>query len=236
MGLVGIFSLSTQLLTISGMATGIISQISNTTFAKLAHDGDVDKIYRNYERITRINIYISAPFFAAFIAESQNLMAFFGESYLGNNMILILLTISSMIECITGPCGSILMMSGREKENLIASISKFVVFLLLLAILIRFTVLAAPISLIVSTITSNGLKLIMLKHYYKKNFFSKNIVLVFLVLFIICFGVFFAIGFIKNTIAWVLTNAIMGVGLIIASIFVTPFKEDKKYFTKGKEI
>lgn len=97
LGIVGIFSISNQLLSISGLATGIISQISNTTFAKLTNSNDIEKLYKNYERITRINIYISVPFFAAFIMEAQNLMSFFGDSYLGHNMILIILTVASMI-------------------------------------------------------------------------------------------------------------------------------------------
>ena len=161
-GIVGIFSLSSQLLTISGLATGVISQISNTTFAKLSKENDVNKIFANYERITRITIYISIPFYAAFIAEAGNIMSFFGDSYTGYNLILILLTISSLIECITGPCGSLLLMNGKEKENFFASFARFFIFLLLLFILINYTPYAAPISMIVSTTVANLLKLIFL--------------------------------------------------------------------------
>lgn len=236
LGIVGIFSVSNQLLTVSGLATGIISQMSNTTFAKFAKQKDVDSLFRNYERITRINIYIAVPFFAAFIMETQNLMNFFGESYLGHNLILILLTIASMIECVTGPCGTILLMGNKEKENLIASILKFVVFMSMLIGLINFTELAAPIGLVISSIISNFVKLLFLRLAFKKNFFSPKIWLTFIAVFAISAGVFFALGLIHNTIIWIIANGICGIGLIIGFIFLTPFKEDKKYFSKSKEL
>ena len=235
-GIVGIFSLSSQLLTISGLATGIISQISNTTFAKLSKEKDVNKIFANYERITRITIYISIPFYAAFIAEADNIMNFFGDSYTGYNLILILLTISSLIECITGPCGSLLLMNGKEKENFFASFARCFVFLLLLFTLINYTIYAAPISMIISTTIANLLKLIFLYRYYHKNFFSRKIYLVVLVLFVVSFGIFFGLSFIKNPIIWAIVNGIVGISIIFGAIVLTPFKDDKKYFTKGKEI
>lgn len=236
LGIVGIFSISNQLLSISGLATGIISQISNTTFAKLTNSNDIEKLYKNYERITRINIYISVPFFAAFIMEAQNLMSFFGDSYLGHNMILIILTVASMIECVTGPCGTILLMGNKEKENLIASIVKFVVFMSILILMIKYTELAAPIGLAISSLISNAIKLIILKKSFNKNFFSPKIWVAFLIVFAISASVFFGLSFIQNTIIWVLANCVCGLGLIIGFITLTPFKEDKQYFSKGKEI
>lgn len=236
LGIAGIFSISNQLLTISGLATGIISQISNTTFAKYAKQNDIEKLFLNYERITRINMYIAVPFFAAFIIEAQNIMNFFGDSYLGHNAILILLTVSALIECVTGPCGTILLMGGKEKENFIASIVKFITFMIVLLSLIRFTELAAPIGLAVSSIISNAIKLIILRVSFKKNFFSLKILLTFAVLFSISSATFFGLSFIQNTLIWAVSNAFCGVALIIGFILLTPFKDDKKYFSKGKEI
>ncbi|HBF68885.1 MAG TPA: hypothetical protein DDW20_06235 [Firmicutes bacterium] len=236
LGIVGIFSISNQLLSISGLATGIISQISNTTFAKLANENNIEKLFKNYERITRINIYISVPFFSAFIIEAQNLLGFFGESYLGHNMILILLTLASMIECITGPCGTVLLMGNKEKENLIASIIKFSVFMVVLITLIKHTEFAAPLGLLLSSIISNFIKLLFLRISFKKNFFSPKTILTFVVVFLISSGIFFALSFIKNIIIWAIANGVCGIAMIISFILFTPFKEDKKYFSKGKEI
>lgn len=236
LGIAGIFSISNQLLTISGLATGIISQISNTTFAKYAKQNDIEKLFLNYERITRINMYVAVPFFAAFIIEAQNIMKFFGDSYLGHNAILILLTVSALIECVTGPCGTILLMGGKEKENFIASIVKFITFMIVLLSLIRFTELAAPIGLAVSSIISNAIKLIILRVSFKKNFFSLKTLLTFTALFSISAATFFGLSFIQNTIVWAVSNAFCGVALIIGFILLTPFKDDKKYFSKGKEI
>lgn len=236
LGIAGIFSISDQLLTISGLATGIISQISNTTFAKYAKQNDVDRLFKNYERITRINIYVAVPFFAAFIIEAQNLMKFFGDSYLGHNAILIILTIASLIECVTGPCGTILLMGGKEKENFLASIAKFIVFIIALLSLIQRTELAAPIGLVLSSVVSNAIKLIILRISFKKNFFSLKILLTFAVVFVISVAVFFGLSLIENILVWAIANACCGIALIIGFITLTPFKDDKKYFSKSKEI
>ena len=236
LGIVGIFSLSNQLLTVSGLATGIVNQISNTTFAKLVKENATDSVFKNYERITRISIYLSVPFYAAFIVEAQNLLGFFGDSYLGHNSILVLLTIASLIECITGPCGTILLMGNKERENFVASLVKFVVFISILCVLIHFTELAAPIGLVVSSLISNLIKLLFLHSVFKKNFFSLKVFLTFVIVLVISLCSFFGLSFIKNTVIWLIANIIVGLGLIIGFIVITPFKEDRKYFIKGKEL
>lgn len=235
-GVVGIFSLSNQLLSIAGLATGIISQTSMTTFSKLTKEDNKKQLFLNFERITRIQMYISVPFYAAFIFEAKRVMGFFGDSYLGNNFILILLSISALIDCVTGPCGSILLMGGKEKENLIASIIKIVIFLATLAALIKYTPLAAPIASIVSAVIANGIKLFYVSKFQKKIYLTFNIILTFICVFLISSLVFFGLSFISNKILWAVLNCTCGIGLIIAFILFTPFKGDRQYFSRGKEL
>ena len=235
-GVVGIFSLSNQLLSIAGLATGIISQTSMTTFSKLTKEDNKKQLFLNFERITRIQIYISVPFYAAFMFEAKQVMGFFGDSYLGNNFILILLSVSSLIECVTGPCGSILLMGGKEKENLVASVAKIAVYLITLATLIKFTPLAAPIASIISSLIANALKLFYLSKFQKKMYLTPNIILTFICVLLISSAVFFGLSFVQNKILWTSLNCVCGIGLILAFILFTPFKGDRLYFTKGKEL
>ncbi len=234
-GIVGIFSISTKILTISAIATGVLSNISNTVYAKLSKEQDNEKLFNYYQTFTRLTIYLAVPFYMAFIFEAHNILAFFGDSYLGNDCILILLTISSLIETITGPCGSVLLMGGKEKENLIASIVRFGVYIALIAILINFTVLAAPIASIVSCVISNFLKLFFLYRYQKRIYISKSIIFTFLIVGIISAGCFFGLSFITIKSLWLVLNCVVGLGLIIGFILLTPYKSDKKFFINNKE-
>lgn len=233
--IVGIFSISNQLLSVSGLATSVISSISLPVYAKIAKTKNMNSLYNYYQSFVRITMYISIPFYSAFIVESENLLNWFGSSYTGHNLILILLTISMIIENITGPCGNVLLMGGLEKQNFIASIFKFLSFLFIVAVLIKFTPYAAPIAAIVSALISNVIKLWHANKFVGKNLFGKNIILVFIVLSIISCTAFFGLSFISNKIIWTATNIIVGMSLIICFIRFTPFKQDVKFFTKGKE-
>ncbi len=235
-GVSGIYSISSQILTVAGLASGVASSISQTTISKLANEDNVEKIVSFYESYTRIAIYIAAPFYIAFIVEAQNLMAFFGESYLGHNAIIVLLSISSLINQVTGPCGTLLLLGGQEKRNFIASIVTLCTFLLIVAVLINYTIYAAPIASVISGIVGNGLKLFFLHKRYKRFFMSWRIVVPFIVICLICSGAFFLVSLISNTIIWLIVNCVVGLGIIIGCIALTPFKQDKKFFTRNKEM
>ncbi|MCF0125893.1 MAG: polysaccharide biosynthesis C-terminal domain-containing protein, partial [Clostridia bacterium] len=171
-GIVAIFSLSYQILTISNIATTVVNNISYTVFAKLLKNKQYDDLFSFYKKVTRITIYLALPFYCAFIFEAGNIFNFFGETYEGFNFVLILLSISALIDTVTGPCGTILQMGGFEKKNFIASFIRFALFFAILIPLIRITVYAAPIASIISTIVANILKLDYLRKFTKINFFS----------------------------------------------------------------
>lgn len=233
-GVVGIFSISSQLLSVATLVNGIISNISNPVFSKIVKEGDSEKLITYYQTITRISMYIGMPFFIAFACEAHQILEFFGSSYLGFDLILVLLSISSGIECFTGPCGSVLLMGGKEKENFICSIIRFVTFIGFLVVLIKFTVLAAPIALITSTAIANLFKLYYLWKFQHKNYFNKDIIIPLLVISFICFMVFYGLSFVSNTILWAILNGVIGTSLIILFIRFTPYKRDRLFFKGNK--
>jgi O-antigen/teichoic acid export membrane protein len=233
-GVVGIFSISTQLLSVAEIVSGVITNISLPLFSKMVKEGNHEGLYKYYSMVTRINMYVGVPFYIAFACESQKIMAFFGDSYTGFDLIIVLLSITSAVECFTGPCGSVLMMGGKEKENLFASLARFVVYIGLTALLIQFTIYAAPIAMLASSVVGNSLKLFFLWKFEHKNFFSKDIYLPLFVITIICAAVFVGLGFIPNKIVWAISNAIAGVALIMCFIMLTPYKGDREFFKKDK--
>lgn len=232
---VGIFSLSNQLLTVATLANSIIINISYPVFARYSKEGDHEKLFRYYQTVTRVNMYISVPFYIAFASEASNLYSFFGESYSGYNLILILLSTSSMIECVTGPSGSVLLMGGKERENLYTAIAKFVVYIGILAVSINYTVYAAPIAAVVGTCVANILKLYFLWKMEGRNYFNLKLILPWLSLCLICFACFYPLSFISNLYIWAVLNCVVGLGLIVCFLLLTPFKADRKFLFRSKD-
>lgn len=232
---VGIFSLSNQLLTVASLANGIIINISYPVFSRYSKTGDHERLYKYYQTVTRVNMYISVPFYIAFAIEAADLFQFFGQSYSGYTLILVLLSISSMLECVTGPSGSVLLMGGKEKQNLYCSILKFAVYIGLLATLINFTVYAAPISAIVATLLANVLKLYYLWKMEHRNYFNTRIIVPWIVVSGLCSVCFYPISLINNIYLWLVLNCVFGLGLILLFIFFTPFKADRKFLFNGKD-
>ena len=231
---VGIFAISSQLLTVASLANGIIINISYPVFSKYAKEGDHEKLFKFYQTVTRVNMSISVPFYIAFVCEAANLYRFFGESYSGYDLILILLSCNAMVECVTGPCGSVLLMGGKEKENLICSVVKFVFYVGLIAVIINFTVYAAPIAALVSTFFANALKLFFVGRAEHRNFFNLKLIIPLVVIAAICAACFYPISFVTNQIVWAIVNCVVGLGLICAFLFLTPFKADRKFLFRDK--
>lgn len=234
-GLVGIFSISSQIMTISAIPTSVLSEVSHTVFAKLTKEKRFDDLFEYYKTYCRLSIYMSVPFYAAFIIGASNIFKIFGDSYLGHNLVLILMACSAIVDKVTGPCGSILMMGGKEKENLIASIVRFSVFIGVTFGFINLTVYAALIGLLASSIISNGLKLIFLRRFAKRSYFSFNVLLTFLVVASVCAICFGPLMLITNLYVWLGLNAVVGIILLILPIIISPFKADRNFFKKGKE-
>lgn len=232
---VGIFSISAQCIKVARLSTGIITNMSKSSFAKLALDNDFQKLKKFYQSITRLCICISVPFFIAFIVESNKVLTFFGETYGGYGLILILLSVNAIIEEVTGPTGSILLMSGMEKENFFISVGKFILYILLLMILINFTIFAAPIAAIIASLFSNIAKIFIIFKQFHSLFFDKKVYLFLLAIALISALSFFGLNFIENKILWVISNCIVGLVLILGTIFLSPFKKDKEFLFMDKE-
>lgn len=233
-GVVGIFSISNQVIKVAGLANGIIVNISYPVFSKLTKEDQKELLFKYYETVTRINIYISVPFYIAFSLEAQQLLRFFGESYTGYNLILILLSVSALVECVTGPSGSILLMGGKEKENLTCSAIKFAVYIILLVVLIKYTVYAAPIASLAGTFLANIAKLLFLMKFQKRWFFGTHIIIPCLFTAAISSAAFYGLTFVDNQILWAILNCVVGLSLIIMFILFSPYKKDKYFFKNNK--
>jgi O-antigen/teichoic acid export membrane protein len=238
--IVGIFSVSNQILSVSSLSSAITTNMSLPVFSKLAKENRIDDLFKYYQAVTRINIYLSVPFFVAFACESHSVLSFFGPSYTGYDLILVILSLGSFFNSIFGPCGSVLAMNGDELKVFWSAIGKFAVYVIVLSMMIFLApfdvaVYAAAAAAVSSALIANGMKLLFLCKRYHKNFFSKEILFPLIVVVVVCLACFWPLSLIQNRVLWLISNCIVGLVLIVGFIFVSPFKEDKLFFKGDKE-
>ena len=233
--IVGIISISTQIIAAAGLVSGIITFMAMPVFSKLHAMGEQEKMFKMFDMVTRLTCYINIPFFMAFAVEAHGVLALFGESYMGYDLTMTLLSISALVDCLTGPCQSILIMSGNERYDLYAALAQFAAYLITIAVLLNVTVYAIPIASLVAMVIANVIKMILTSIKFHHNFFSWRVWLPALVIAVISFGAFFGLSFIDNWVLWLILNCIVGASLILGCIFLSPFQKDKHFLWARKD-
>jgi O-antigen/teichoic acid export membrane protein len=231
---VGIFSLCLQIVTMGTLFSSVISSISRPDFALLGGGKDRDALFAYFRKITRINCYISIPFLMAFIIEAKNVLLLFGTDYAAYPLMMVLLGIGYLAFNLVGPLGTMLVMSGHEKIELINSISTILVFFVLGISLAKITVYALPIAIMVSDILSSIAKYVETLIIYKKNPYNWELLIHVILILCISGIVFYSLTFITSGTYFLLANVVFGIVLICGFLFITPFKDDKYFFFRKK--
>lgn len=107
--------------------------------SKLYHDNQIKEIEIEMKKIVTIIIYLVTPMFFLFLYLSDELLLIFGTEYATNvsKQVLIILSLSFLIDAISGPIGSILTMTKYAKYILYNNILSLILNLVLNYILIK---------------------------------------------------------------------------------------------------
>jgi len=226
---VGIFALSTQIISFSTIFSNAITSISRPAFSQLAQAGDDEKLIAFYKKILRVNSYIAIPFIVALCVQSLNVLGLFGPSYQAYPFILIIVGIASLFSTITGPSGTMLAMAGHERFELVNGLISLGLFLGFSFWLVNLTIYGLPLAILISTIVVNIIKLIEVNVIYKKIPMDMKTIIHLLVLIVLSLGVFYVLSFISNKLFWIASNLLSGIAIIILFFIVNPNPEDKHF-------
>lgn len=231
----GIYSISMQIVNLGTLFSAVVTNISKPFFAKYAKDNEPQKLMDYYAKTIRLCSYISIPFMLAFIFQADKVLSLFGESYSGVPIILILSCVYGILISITGPCGTLLGMVGREKLDLLSGLISVIAFVLFAFVLKNFTILAIPIAMIISCILSKLFSILSIVIIYKKNPFPIKTIIYLLIVALVSSDIFYGLSRISNLYLWLAFNLIIGAIIILASFFFSPFSEDKYFFLRNED-
>lgn len=226
---VGVLGVSLKVISVASIFLGVISKITMPEFATYAKNKDYDNLIAYYRKVTRVNSYVVIPFVVAIVMQSTKVLGLFGEDYSAYPWILVILASSSYISHITGPTGTMLLMIGQEKFEILNGVIKLILFLLIGIPLGRRYVWGLPLAIFVADGLINLIKFIEVKHVTKKHPYSWKMLFHILAMTVISVLIFLPFNFIKNQIVWLALNVVVGAGVILLFFLLSPYKEDKQF-------
>jgi len=132
---VGIFSVASQITSVSGEFSSAINTSSKPIIAELHERGDLSQMERIYQATNKWVITMQLPIFLMMILLPTTILSIFGESFTGGATALIILAVADLLNTATGMGGVIIDMTGYTRLKLINSLARlalYIVFDLLL--------------------------------------------------------------------------------------------------------
>lgn len=165
--IVGIYGVSSKIVTISSMCLIAINSVMAPKFANLYAEGKLEELRDMVNKITIVMFCISLIFFILIQVFATQILNIYGSEFNSTTIMRILL-IGQFFVLGTGPMAYLLMMTGNEKfhkNNVVASV---VINIILNVVLIpKYAGIGAAIATAISLIIKNILGYIFVKRWFK---------------------------------------------------------------------
>ena len=133
---VGVYSVATRLVTVAVFVLAPLNASFGPYLAHLYHRGEMDEVRRSYAAVTGWIVRLSLPAFAALLAFPGELLRLFGGAFTAGAAVTVILAIGQLVNAATGPCGTVLNMSGHVALNMADNVATLVLNVLLNLVLI----------------------------------------------------------------------------------------------------
>lgn len=132
---VGIYGAALTTAAYISLVLASINTIFGPVIASVYARHDMDMLGRLYRTVTRWVIYLSLPLCLVMVVFAAPLMRIFGPEFEAGALALIILAAGQAANVVTGPAGSLLIMTGRQHLDLYASLGSLPVLILLYVVL-----------------------------------------------------------------------------------------------------
>lgn len=155
---VGVYNAALRMANLTSFALFSVGSIAAPKFARMYAQGDISALNRFAQSTTKLTIYFTAPVLTLFVLAPGWVMGLFGRGFSSGAMVLTVLAAGQFISVTTGPCGTLLMMSGHEKiiRNIVTFCASINVLLNVLLIP-RYSMLGAAIATTSSLVLTSTL-------------------------------------------------------------------------------
>jgi O-antigen/teichoic acid export membrane protein len=128
---IGVYNVATRLVTVAVFVLAPLNAAFGPYLAHLHHQGRMDEVRRSYASVTGWVVRLSLPAFAVLLAFPDELLRLFGGAFVAGAAVTVILACGQLVNAATGPCGTVLNMSGRVALNMWDNLAALVLNVLL---------------------------------------------------------------------------------------------------------
>lgn len=118
-GAVGTYTVASRLVSLAVFVMAPVNALFAPHFAHLHHSGDMARLATTYASATNWILRLSLPAFVVLVVYPSQLLELFGPGFRTGAEVTVVLAVGQLVNAGTGPCGTLLNMSGRVLLNLV---------------------------------------------------------------------------------------------------------------------
>jgi len=123
---IGVYTVATRLVTVAIFVLAPINAAFGPYIAYLYHRELLPEVRRVYRAATGWVVRLSLPAFVALLVFPAALLPLFGPGFADGATVTVVLAVGQLVNAATGPCGTLLNMSGRVSLNMLDNIGALV--------------------------------------------------------------------------------------------------------------
>jgi len=123
---IGVYTVATRLVTVAIFVLAPINAAFGPYIAYLYHKDALPEVRRVYKAATGWVVRLSLPAFVALLVFPSALLPLFGSGFAEGATVTVVLAVGQLVNAATGPCGTLLNMSGRVWLNMVDNIGALV--------------------------------------------------------------------------------------------------------------
>ena len=163
---VGVFNAASRVSFLVGFVLIAVDNISAPKFAALYKAGDQDGLARTARHTVRLMLLLAAPALAVIVLAPTRIMSLFGVEFQRGGLVLVILALAQLANVMAGSVGSLLMMTGHEKQvrdsNTLAAV---ICLLVSVALVPQTAALGAALAVAAALVARNVYEVLMVRRY-----------------------------------------------------------------------
>jgi O-antigen/teichoic acid export membrane protein len=161
---IGVYNVATRLVTVAVFVLAPLNAAFGPYLAHLYHRGEMDEVRGSYRAVTGWIVRLSLPAFAALLVFPGELLRLFGGAFVAGAAVTVILAAGQLVNAATGPCGTVLNMSGRVALNMADNVATLILNVLLNLVLIpAYGIVGAAVAWAVSLAVVNVARVVQVR-------------------------------------------------------------------------
>lgn len=217
----GIISVSLNIISLVTVFTSVLTNMVKPIFAKKKRENDMDGLISIYRFNTRVSSYFAIPLFLFFIMHSTKFLLLFGEDYTVYPYILLVLSLANLTNELTGPNGTMLAMTGKEKWELFNGLLYFAVYFIFIFVYSFDPIYGLCYALLTAQIAVSIAKFIEVGVIFKVIPLDWKTLLTLGAIVLVNSGVIWCLTYLNVELwAWILIGVVIGAALVLINCFL----------------